>query len=311
MPNKIWPGNFKILPNKDFFLEHFVCLFRWRFESLKSRCILIDRENLLTQNKINFKPVHAVEYNISEQSQKEAKPRIVANRRSSILESLNNRKSTSPSRSQQIVSKDDAILNDLHIKKELTNEVAAQEDIPTDYKNENQKLEPQFEAPENIDKFKAEIQSPHIKNIKTCDSFSMSIILDQFKEDKENSVICLDDTPILDNFASLRAKLPSPPSPMRPSQNLMEQKSLETNVTPVRSILTKNDLLVNSSKHVNFSADGDTVYNLSLHSSDSSSTAAAIDSETATHSKDTKNSGKISRTKSNIVVRRVVVNSKH
>ncbi|XP_017047617.1 protein Spindly [Drosophila ficusphila] len=51
---------------------------RWRFESLKSRCVLIDRENLLTEHKISFKPVQAMEFNIKEAELKAALPRIVS-----------------------------------------------------------------------------------------------------------------------------------------------------------------------------------------------------------------------------------------
>ncbi|KAH8249087.1 hypothetical protein KR032_005680 [Drosophila birchii] len=49
---------------------------RWRFESLKSRCVLIDRENLLTEHKIGFKPMQAMEFNIKEEELKAALPRI-------------------------------------------------------------------------------------------------------------------------------------------------------------------------------------------------------------------------------------------
>ncbi|KAH8333503.1 hypothetical protein KR059_000390 [Drosophila kikkawai] len=49
---------------------------RWRFESLKSRCVLIDRENLLTEHKIGFKPMQAMEFNIQEEELKAALPRI-------------------------------------------------------------------------------------------------------------------------------------------------------------------------------------------------------------------------------------------
>ncbi|EDW54150.1 GM18139 [Drosophila sechellia] len=51
---------------------------RWRFESLKSRCVLIDRENLLTEHKIGFKPMQAMEFNIKEAELKTALPRIVS-----------------------------------------------------------------------------------------------------------------------------------------------------------------------------------------------------------------------------------------
>ncbi|GBP95494.1 hypothetical protein EVAR_64881_1 [Eumeta japonica] len=145
---------------------------------------------------------------------------------------------------------------------------------------------------------KTDLLSPSSKNIKKCESF-LSLPGNQnqaqYNEDKENSIICLDDTPILNNFASLKA---TPPSPMRPSQNLLEEQR-----TPVRSILAKNDLLINTSKHVKFSSDNDTVYNFSpvTNSPASSNTIATTDAD----------SEKQPRTKSNIVVRRVVLSSKH
>ncbi|SPP79191.1 protein Spindly [Drosophila guanche] len=51
---------------------------RWRFEALKSRCVLIDRENLLTEHKIAFKLVQAMEFSIEEAELQAARPRIVS-----------------------------------------------------------------------------------------------------------------------------------------------------------------------------------------------------------------------------------------
>ncbi|XP_017858698.1 PREDICTED: protein Spindly [Drosophila arizonae] len=51
---------------------------RWRFESLKSRCVLIDRENLLMEHKIAFKPMKAMEFDIKEAEIKAALPRIAS-----------------------------------------------------------------------------------------------------------------------------------------------------------------------------------------------------------------------------------------
>ncbi|XP_030384170.1 protein Spindly [Scaptodrosophila lebanonensis] len=50
---------------------------RWRFESLRSRCVVIDRENLLTEHKISFKPMQAMEFNIKEAELETALPRIM------------------------------------------------------------------------------------------------------------------------------------------------------------------------------------------------------------------------------------------
>lgn len=52
--------------------------FSWRFESLKSRCVLIDRENLLTEHNITFKPMNAMEFDIKEAQLQAALPRIVS-----------------------------------------------------------------------------------------------------------------------------------------------------------------------------------------------------------------------------------------
>ncbi|XP_064541867.1 protein Spindly [Drosophila montana] len=51
---------------------------RWRFESLKSRCVLIDRESLLSEHKITFKPMQAMEFDIKEAQLQAALPRIVS-----------------------------------------------------------------------------------------------------------------------------------------------------------------------------------------------------------------------------------------
>ncbi|XP_036336236.1 protein Spindly-like, partial [Rhagoletis pomonella] len=50
---------------------------RWRFEALKTRCVLLDRENILNENDIKFKAIHAMEFNISQKEQEIARPRIV------------------------------------------------------------------------------------------------------------------------------------------------------------------------------------------------------------------------------------------
>ncbi|XP_067643141.1 protein Spindly-B [Eurosta solidaginis] len=50
---------------------------RWRFEALKTRCVLLDRENILNENNIKFKAINAMEFNISQSEQDAARPRIV------------------------------------------------------------------------------------------------------------------------------------------------------------------------------------------------------------------------------------------
>uniref|UniRef100_W8C6F4 Protein Spindly n=1 Tax=Ceratitis capitata TaxID=7213 RepID=W8C6F4_CERCA len=50
---------------------------RWRFEALKTRCVLLDRENILNEKGIPFKAIHAMEFNINQKEQENARPRIV------------------------------------------------------------------------------------------------------------------------------------------------------------------------------------------------------------------------------------------
>ncbi|XP_054084738.1 protein Spindly-like [Zeugodacus cucurbitae] len=50
---------------------------RWRFEALKTRCVLLDREDILTEKGIAFKPIRAIEFNIDQKEQETARPRIV------------------------------------------------------------------------------------------------------------------------------------------------------------------------------------------------------------------------------------------
>ncbi|XP_039966275.1 protein Spindly [Bactrocera tryoni] len=50
---------------------------RWRFEALKTRCVLLDREDLLTEHRIEFKAIRAIEFNITQKEQETARPRIV------------------------------------------------------------------------------------------------------------------------------------------------------------------------------------------------------------------------------------------
>ncbi|XP_014094413.2 protein Spindly [Bactrocera oleae] len=50
---------------------------RWRFEALKTRCVLLDREDLLTEHGVKFKSIRAIEFNITQKEQETARPRIV------------------------------------------------------------------------------------------------------------------------------------------------------------------------------------------------------------------------------------------
>lgn len=66
------------IPFQSYIYFIIIYIFSWRFESLKSRCVLIDRENLLAEHKIVFKPMQAMEFNIKEAELKTALPRIVS-----------------------------------------------------------------------------------------------------------------------------------------------------------------------------------------------------------------------------------------
>lgn len=66
------------IPFQSYIYFIIIYISSWRFESLKSRCVLIDRENLLTEHKIVFKPMQAMEFNIKEAELKTALPRIVS-----------------------------------------------------------------------------------------------------------------------------------------------------------------------------------------------------------------------------------------
>ncbi|XP_017038524.1 protein Spindly [Drosophila kikkawai] len=91
---------------------------RWRFESLKSRCVLIDRENLLTEHKIGFKPMQAMEFNIQEEELKAALPRIAT--------------PLAVNAPPEIPKKEEIIILETPIEKDLT----LSEEIPVEIKKE-------------------------------------------------------------------------------------------------------------------------------------------------------------------------------
>ncbi|XP_037810802.1 protein Spindly [Lucilia sericata] len=294
---------------------------RWRFESLKSRCILIDREHLLTENKINFKPVHAIEYNISEKEQAEAKPRIVSNRRSSTFDNIVERRSMTPSKGP----------TRQEMSSPLPNSITTTPKIKTEDKLNNNNIEAvtPIAKEHNEETLEQELLCKEIKDISIKEEKPAIIVKKQEEnlnnnEDKENNnnnnINKLDDSPSLDNFSKLTAK---PPSPMRPSQRSLEKPTIKSIAPPARSILSKqNDLLFkDSGKNVKFSSNADTVHNLSpgtpsptkatTNTSNLKTEAKSTTTTTATNKVNSKSTVKQSRTKSNIVVRRVVVSSKH
>ncbi|KAM7353157.1 spindle apparatus coiled-coil protein 1 spindly [Cochliomyia hominivorax] len=289
---------------------------RWRFESLKSRCVLIDREHLLTENNISFKPIQAVEYNISEKEQEEAKPRIVSKRRSSTFENIAERRSITPLKEikikQEVQSPKQTILNENSNIKETTKLETENTESKTNIISVKQENEKEIKTSEEV------------KVVK--EDSSLSVKFENLKQDKENNeekennnnnnnVSNLADLSLLDNFAKLKAK---PPSPMRPSQRSLEKPitkstkttTIKTTAPPARSILTKhNDMIFkDSNKNVKFSSNADIVHNISPDTPSSSSSKSPSTSNGKVNSKST---NKQIRAKSNIVVRRVVVSSKH
>lgn len=50
--------------------------YRWRFEALKNRCIIIDRESLLEKHSIPFKIFKNVDFNITNKMKEEATPKV-------------------------------------------------------------------------------------------------------------------------------------------------------------------------------------------------------------------------------------------
>ncbi|XP_065355908.1 protein Spindly [Calliphora vicina] len=305
---------------------------RWRFESLKSRCILMDREHLLIENKISFKPIQAIEYNITEKEQEAAKPRIVSNRRSSTFEKIVERRSMTPSKvpiKQEFSSplqhsiKDNSITKTPTIKTEdkLNNNnnietitsIATENEVKTSVEDSLCKEIKQISVKEETLTIVSKIEENKCLKTSMKPNHNNN---NNDNEDKENNntINSLADSPLLNNFSKLTAK---PPSPMRPSQRSLNKPTTKSTAPPARSILSKqNDLLFkDSGKNVKFSSNADIVHNLSPDTpSPSNPTAINLknDAKSTTSKVNSKSTTvKQSRTKSNIVVRRVVVSSKH
>lgn len=264
----------------------YVTLFcRWRFEALKSRCLLLDREHLLTENKIDFKPVHAFDFHIAEKEQNEARPRIVSSRRSATFENIN-RKSMTPQKT---------------IKDENHNSVEPPLSIMKEIKEE---------IPQVLAAVKTEPDEPGSKDI-------------NINEDKENVEPSMSEI--------MPPKSSSPKSPLEKPTSSSSSTLLVTEITntpPSRSILTKQRDLFSKepTKIVKFSSKEDLVHSFTPHTpspnellaSSSLTPVAAQNTDkksTASTPAVKKNTSKAvvnqTRAKSNIVVRRVFVGSKH
>ena len=279
---------------------HLFHTFRWRFESLKSRCILLDREQLLTENNISFKSIMAIEYNISENEQQEARPRIVSSRRSSTFDNIFEIKSMAPQKSVNIEGE---TIPKMIIKPEVQTEGECFKYVECNKQNvilsNNQIVTSATKSPRG---------EKHIKD----NNETSKLQLNENKENNNNS--SLEDSAIIDNFANLKAK---PPSPMRPSQRTLKKINSTNTAASAKSILMKqrDSLVKESVKNVTFSPKEDIVHNLSTESSSPNSKTiinATTDGNVTANTISNRAVIKQSRsTKSNIVVRRVVLSSKH
>ncbi|XP_075153588.1 spindle apparatus coiled-coil protein 1 spindly [Haematobia irritans] len=279
-------------------------LARWKFEALKSRCILLDRENLLTEHKIDFKPVHAIEYHIPEKDLNEARPRIVSNRRSGTFDNIKRRSSLS-----KTSAKDENANSILKLENGIKQEDCDENNKDMEHK-ENLLKEKQPD-PQDVSENKQKVDEPPINN-------------ENSSEEKEN------DVPLSGKFAKISPQILSP---MRPSQRALSVVENENSSTPpTRSILTKQrDLLSKEPcKIVKFSSEEDLIHNItpktpsppekvetlesketSVASKDGKLPMSTTPATSATATTSSKPIGNKSRAKSSIVVRRVFVGSKH
>ncbi|XP_039497926.1 protein Spindly [Drosophila santomea] len=129
---------------------------RWRFESLKSRCVLIDRENLLTEHKIGFKPMQAMEFNIKEAELKSALPRIVSVAAQSPKTSL---KTAAETTTKSLPTATEIILLDTPLKPVIKEEFV--EELKPALKDTSVEVKPELEESES----KACINKPPIKTV--------------------------------------------------------------------------------------------------------------------------------------------------
>lgn len=265
---------------------------------MKSRCILLDREHLLTEHSIEFKPIQAIEFRITDKEQKEARPRIVNTRRSATFDQISQRRSMTPLK--------------MEIKDENANSLL---DADIKIKQENCVIECKEVGilAENIKSEIKDMVAPEASENTTKSPKKHELLL---MEDKEN---CM---PIQEQ---------SSPSE---SEKAMNNGPEVSNTPPARSILTKQrDLLSKEPcKIVKFSSKEDLIHNFTPNTpspNDCTPSMAArnnnnnnnnnekrmIGGSSATTPAAKINSSKAvvtkTRTKSNIVVRRVFVGSKH
>uniref|UniRef100_A0A0A1XPI4 Protein Spindly n=1 Tax=Zeugodacus cucurbitae TaxID=28588 RepID=A0A0A1XPI4_ZEUCU len=251
---------------------------RWRFEALKTRCVLLDREDILTEKGIAFKPIRAIEFNIDQKEQETARPRIV--HASPGTPQYKSAKEREP----QILS---TPLGQQTIQNGNASEIynTPSRNIPLKREQEEQKEnQNDFITSNNENDGTPQKQQKHTISVKTEPCFD-----NYLRESNSNS-------------SSLANELQ-----MTPPMNSKRQPSA-LNAQPGPSILTKKgDTLTsneNNQKNVQFSAQGPTVHDISANVS----TEGTIDG--SNKEDNPKAFIKEVRKKPNVTIRHIIVPSK-
>ncbi|KAL9930646.1 spindle apparatus coiled-coil protein 1 spindly isoform 1-T2 [Glossina fuscipes fuscipes] len=343
---------------------------RWRFESLKSRCVLLNREYLLNEHKIPFEPMQALDFHITHKEQEEARPRIINRPKNDLLKPT----AIAESEKEDLIGKDqcceiqkigqkledEAERNELtkssyaglknnqppsgssnaglsdceksEISPKISEEIAklnlVQEVTNLSTKSESSasdQQKPESKSQNNESAIKEDYdgeQKP--KNESRCDE-SLTKANYELKGEQKlqgspvRSFNIYNDNENYESSPKIKEKffklVGKPPSPMRPSQRaLRKPDKVDKCVKKSRSILSeKRDLFHEEApKNVTFSTEKATIHSPTFDKS-SSEDCVSVSNETLT-SLFTKSINKVSvkgsRTKSNIVVRHVVVSSK-
>uniref|UniRef100_A0A1B0AZ89 Protein Spindly n=1 Tax=Glossina palpalis gambiensis TaxID=67801 RepID=A0A1B0AZ89_9MUSC len=342
----------------------------WRFESLKSRCVLLNREYLLNEHKIPFEPMQALDFHITHKEQEEARPRIINRPKNDLLKPT----AIAESKKEDLIGKDQCCeiqkigqkLEDESKRNELTkssyaelknnqppsgsfnaglsdcekpeispkiSEEIAKLNLVQEVTNLSTKIEssasdqqkPESKSQSNESAIKEDYdgeQKP--KNESRCDE-SLTKANYELKGEQKlqgspvRSFNIYNDNENYESSPKIKEKffklIGKPPSPMRPSQRaLRKPDKVDKCVKKSRSILSeKRDLFHEEApKNVTFSTEKATIHSPTFDKS-SSEDCVSVSNETLT-SLFTKSINKVSvkgsRTKSNIVVRHVVVSSK-
>uniref|UniRef100_A0A1A9V067 Protein Spindly n=1 Tax=Glossina austeni TaxID=7395 RepID=A0A1A9V067_GLOAU len=345
---------------------------RWRFESLKSRCVLLNREYLLNEHTISFEPVQAMDFHITNKQQEEARPRIINRAKNDLLnstvmaemkkedlmgkdqcskiEKIGKKLEEKSERNELTKSSYSGIKNDqppsgssnvglsdcekseispkiskeiakVNLIQEATNNLFPKSEASASDQQESEKKSQTNESAKKEDH--DDEQKP--KNESRCNE-SLTKADYEFKGEQKlqgspvRSFNIYKDNENYESSPKIKGKffklVGKPPSPMRPSQRVLKKPDkVDKRVKKSRSILTeKRDLFCDETpKNVTFSKETTTIPSPTFDKS-SSEDCANVSNETltslSTNSKISKISIKGSRTKSNIVVRRVIVSSK-